>query len=284
MKTSTQLKDKARNLSAKTGIPPHIIQRNYFLERFLERLSLSRYKDTIVLKGGVLITSMLGIKVRSTMDLDATVKQRTLSADEILAITGEVLQTPIDDGVTFTVIGAEETRVEAGYPGYRVTLGAVLDKLRDTVKIDFTAGDVITPKPVKYGYRLLFEDREIHVLSYNLETVLAEKLIAVLSFDVINTRMKDFYDIYMLVDGHGGKISPDVFAEALSNTAGQRQMSRLISHTGQIVGTIAESPQIAKLWKRYQAIYQYAADIEFTDEIKALYKLVAWIKDTQPPS
>ena len=277
MKTSTQLKAKTRNLSAKTGIPPHIIQRNYFLERFLERLSLSRYKDSIVLKGGVLITSMLGIEARSTMDLDATMKERALTTEEILAIAGEVLSTPVDDGVVFTVIGAEETRVEADYPGCRVTLGAALDKLRDTVKIDFTAGDVITPKPVEYGYKLMFEDREICVLAYNLETVLAEKFIAVLSFDVINSRMKDFYDIYMLVDGHGGAIDPGVFAEALNNTAGQRQMSRFLSQAKQIVDTIAESPPMADLWRRYRSTYSYAAGIDFSDVIKALHKLIEWI-------
>ena len=181
MKTSTQLKAKTRNLSAKTGIPPHIIQRNYFLERFLERLSLSRYMDGIVLKGGVLITSILGIEARSTMDLDATMRTRTLTNDEVLAITDEILQTPVDDSVIFSVIGAEETRVEADYPGCRVTLSAALDKLRDIVKVDFTAGDVITPKPVEHGYKLMFEDREIRILAYNVETVLSEKFASVLS-------------------------------------------------------------------------------------------------------
>ena len=176
MKSSTQLKAKARNLSAKTSILPHIIQRNYFLERFLERLSLSLHKDSIILKGGVLITAILGIEARSTMDLDATMKERKLSTEDILKIVGEVINTPVDDGVTFTVVGVEETRGEENYPGFRITIGVTLDKLRDTVKIDFTAGDVITPKPVEYKYRLMFEDREIRVFAYNLETVLSESL------------------------------------------------------------------------------------------------------------
>ena len=282
MKTSMQLKAKTRNLSAASGIPPHIIQRNYFLERFLERLSLSQYKSSIVLKGGVLITSILGIEARSTMDLDATMRARALSlediSDSVLAIVGEILQTPIDDGVAFTVIGAEETRVEAEYPGCRVTLSVALDKLRDTVKIDFTAGDVITPSPIEYGYKLMFEDREISVLAYNLETVLAEKFIAVLSFDVINSRMKDFYDIHMLIAGHGGSVNPDVFAEAINNTAAQRQMLRLVSQAEQIVDTIAGNQATADLWKRYRAVYPYAADIEFDDVIRPLHKLIEWVK------
>ena len=281
MKTSMQLKAKTRNLAALSGIPPHIIQRNYFLERFLERLSLSQYKNSIVIKGGVLIMSILGIEARSTMDLDATMRARALlsgdMSDNVLAIVGEILRTPIDDSVIFTVIGVEETRVEAEYPGCRVSLGVALDKLRDTVKIDFTAGDVITPNPVEYGYKLMFEDREISVLAYNLETVIAEKFIAVLSFDVINSRMKDFYDIYMLISGHGGSVSPDIFAEALRNTAGQRQMLRFTAQAGEIIDTIAANPVMAENWKRYRETYQYAADLEFTDVIAALYKLTEWI-------
>ena len=277
MKTSTQLKAKSRNLSAKTGIPPHILQRYYFLERFLERLSLSRHKDRIVIKGGVFITSILGIAARSTMDLDATMRMRTLTVEGTLTIVEEVLLSPIDDGVVFSITGIEETRVEANYPGFRVTLDVMLDKFRDTIKIDFTVGDVITPKPIEYEYRLMFEDREISVLAYNLETVLAEKFIAILSFDVINSRMKDFYDIHMIITGHGGSFSPSVFAEALNNTARQRSMLQLVSQSAQITETIAENPAMADLWKRYQSVYQYATEIEFSDVIKALYSLMEFI-------
>ena len=276
MKTSTQLKAKARNLAAKTNTPPHIIQRNYFLERFLERVSLSGYKDSIVLKGGVLITSLLGIEARVTVDLDATMRARGLSADEITGIVGEVLRTPVDDSVIFTLTGIEETRVEAEYPGFRVTLGVTLDKLCDTVKIDFTAGDVITPEPMEYGYRLMFEDREIRVLAYNIETVLAEKFTALLSLDVANTRMKDYYDIHMLLTEQREAIGPDVFMEAVNNTAKQRGMSRLIPQAEHIVDTIAESSAMAELWKRYQTVYKYAAGVEYNAVIIGLRLLCKW--------
>ena len=273
MKTSTQLKAKARNLSEKTNIPPHIIQRNYFLERFLERVSLSSYKDSIVLKGGVLITSLLGIEARATVDLDTTIRARTLTADEITDIVGEILNSDIDDSVAFTLNGLEETRVEAEYPGFRVTLNVTLDKLRDTVKIDFTAGDVITPKPVEYGYRLMFEDREITVLAYNVETVLAEKFTSLLSLDVANSRMKDFYDIYMLVTGEDNPVDPGVFTEAVSNTAKQRGMSRLVPQAAHIIETIAGSDAMAELWRRYQAANRYAAGIAFAEVISSLHTL-----------
>ena len=276
MKTSTQLKAKARNLSAKTNIPPHIIQRNYFLERFLERVSLSKYRDSIVLKGGVLITSLLGIEARATVDLDATMRAREMSADDITEIVGGVLRAPVDDSVVFSLTEIEETRVEAEYPGFRVTLNVTLDKLRDTVKIDFTAGDVITPKPVEYGYRLMFEDREIRVLAYNIETVLAEKFTAVLSLDVANTRMKDFYDIHMLITDQRDAISREVFTEAVSNTAKQRSMSRLLPQAAHIVDTIAGSSVMLDFWKRYQSAYKYAAGIEYAEVIASLRLLYEW--------
>ena len=270
MKTSMQLKAKARNLAAKTNIPSHIIQRNYFLERFLERVSLSRYKDSIVLKGGVLITSLLGIEARSTEDLDATIRTRTFSTEDITKIVSEVLRVPVDDGVEFSITSIEETRVEADYPGCRVTLRAALDKLRDTVKLDFTAGDVITPTPVEYGYRLMFEDKEIRILAYNLETILAEKFTAVLSLDVTNTRMKDFYDIYMLIAGQDSQSDPAVLSDAVYNTAKQRNMLNLLPQAGHIVDTVAGNSATAELWRRYRKAYKYAAGVEFADVIASL--------------
>ena len=281
MKTSTQLKAKARNLSTKTNIPPHIIQRNYFLERFLERVSLSNYRDTIILKGGVLITSLLGIEARATVDLDATMRARTLTTEGITEIVGEVLRTPIEDNVEFSITGAEETRVESDYPGCRITLDVKFDKLRDTVKLDFTAGDVITPKPVEYGYRLMFDDREISVLAYNIETVLAEKFTAILSLDVANSRMKDFYDIHMLVNEQRDAISRDVFEKAVKNTAKQRGMSHLLPQAGHIIDTVSGSPVMAELWRRYQTAYKYAAGIEYSKVMESLYLLIKWCNPEQ---
>ena len=276
MKTSTQLKAKARNLSAKANIPPHVIQRNFFLERFLERVSLSRYKESIVLKGGVLITSLLGIEARATVDLDATMRERELSDEDVAEIVGVLLQTTVDDNVNFALRDIEETRVESEYPGFRVTLNVTFEKLRDTVKIDFTAGDVITPKPVDYGYRLMFEDREIYVLAYNIETVLAEKYTAVLALDVANSRMKDFYDIYMLITEQRDMINPDVFAEAVSNTAKQRHMLQLLPKAAHIIDTVAESTVMSDLWLRYKSVNKYAAFIEFQDVVEAVRVLIRW--------
>ena len=278
MKTSRQLKDKARNLANAMGIPAHIVQRNYFLERFLERISLSEYRENFILKGGVLITSMLGIDARSTLDLDTTLRAQELSITQIEKIIGAVLTIPIDDGVTFSLSDVKETRLEGDYPGCCVMLNATLDKTRDTVKLDITQGDVVTPRPIEYDYRLMFEERDIKVLAYNLETVLAEKFVATLSFDIINTRMKDFYDIYAIVSGRGGKVDPPTFAQALNNTAKQRQLIPLLGKASEIIETLAKSDETAKFWVQYQSKYSYAAGVKFSDTIGALKTLAKWSK------
>ena len=137
------------------------------LERFLERISVSKYKDNFILKGGMLIAAMVGIDTRSTMDLDATIKGQTLSESEIVSIVRDIIEISIDDGVIFTYRDIEEIREEADYPGYRVYIGAVLDKTRQTLKIDITTGDFITPKEIEYSFKLLFENRSINILAYN---------------------------------------------------------------------------------------------------------------------
>jgi len=143
------------------------------LERFLERISASEYRYNFILKGGMLIAAMVGIDMRSTMDMDATLKGRTLTAPEIKGIIGDILNTPVDDGVEFAMRDIEEIREGADYPGFRVSIEAVLDKTRQILKIDITTGDVITPSEIEYSFKLMFEDRTISIMAYNLETVLA---------------------------------------------------------------------------------------------------------------
>jgi hypothetical protein len=199
-----------------------------------------------------------------------------LSVLDITTVVNEVLKTDISDNVIFTLVDIEETRVEAEYPGFRVTLNVAMDKLRDTVKLDLTIGDVITPKPIEYGYRLMFEDREISVLAYNLETVLAEKFTAMLSLDIANSRMKDFYDMHIIITEQMDSINSTVFAEAVHNTTTQRGMTRLVSQAIHIVETIADNPAMGELWKRYQTAYKYAADIEYKEVMTSILMLSEW--------
>ncbi len=259
MKTSTQLKALVRNLSKKSNVEAEILLRNFMLERFLERIAASKYKHNFILKGGMLIAAMVGIDTRTTMDMDATIKGQTLTATEITTIIEDILATPVADGVEFSMRGIEEIREEADYPGYRVSIGAVLDKTKQTLKIDITTGDFVTPREIEYSFKLMFEDRTISIMAYNLETVLAEKFETVVTRSVTNTRMRDFYDIYILTTMQ--QFNSDTFRAALQKTVEKRGTSEQMGDMTDAIQTVANSPIMLDLWQRYQKKYSYAADV-----------------------
>jgi len=271
VKTSTQLKALVRNLSKAKNVEAEIILRNYMLERFLERISISEYKDSFILKGGMLIAAMVGVDTRTTMDMDATIKGKTLSQSEVSTLIENILLVPIDDGVFFTLRGIEEIREEAKYPGYRASIEAVLDKTRQTIKVDIATGDYVTPREIEYSFRLMFEDRTISILAYNLETVLAEKFETIITRSITTSRMRDFYDIYILTNTQ--PFAPEIFKAALSKTVEKRGTSEQMADIHGVIQTIANSPIMIDLWQRYQMKYSYAADVTWDMAIDALSKL-----------
>jgi len=259
MKTSTQLKALIRNLSKKSSVEAEILLRNFMLERLLERIAVSSYRHNFILKGGMLIAAMVGIDTRSTMDMDATIKGQTLTAPAITSIIKEILFTPIDDGVKFTFLGIEEIRLDADYPGYRVSISAILDKTRQILKVDITTGDSIMPREMEYRFKLMFEDRSISILAYNLETVLAEKFETVITRGVTNTRMRDFYDIYILTTTQPFDMS--IFKAALAKTAEKRGTSKQMADTADVIEMVAKNPLMIDLWQKYSKKYNYATDV-----------------------
>jgi predicted nucleotidyltransferase component of viral defense system len=271
MKTSTQLKALVRNLSAAKNVESEIILRNFMLERFLERLSASEYRSNFILKGGMLIAAMVGIETRTTMDLDATIKGQTLSETQITDLIEGILRVPVDDGVLFTFRKMEEIREEADYPGYRVSIDAALDKTRQTMHIDITTGDFVTPREIEYSLKLMFEERSISILAYNLETVLAEKFESVISRGLTNTRMRDYYDIYILTATQ--QFDATTFRSALEKTTTKRKTTEQISDATAVIGRISESKVLTDLWRRYQNKYSYAADVSWEKAIGSLRSL-----------
>lgn len=198
IKTSKQLKDLIRNLSKEKAADAQLLMRNYMMERFLERISLSEYKDKFILKGGMLVAAMVGLDARSTMDLDATVKGANVTVEDVENIIAAIVTVPLDDGVSFRLKKISEIMDEADYPGVRVDLETKFDGVVTPLKIDISTGDVITPREVRYSFKMMLEERTIDIWAYNLETVLAEKLETMISRTITNTRMRDFYDIHIL--------------------------------------------------------------------------------------
>lgn len=274
MKSAMQLKALIRNLSREKGLQTEIILRNYMLERFLERVSLSEYHHHLILKGGLLIADMIGIEARSTMDLDATVKGVILTEEELTKMLNNILAVPVDDGVQMTLMGFENIMDETDYPGKRVSIEATLERTRQALKIDITTGDAITPKEVEYSYKLLIENRNITIMAYNLETVLAEKLETILSQSIASTRMRDYYDVHALMALKGELLNKDIFASAFKQTAIKRGSYDLLIHKGpENLKAINNSVELTALWKRYKAKNAYASDIKWEDVLTSIEQL-----------
>ena len=198
MKNAMQLKALIKNLAKEKCISAQLVLQNYMLERFLERISLSSYRDNFIIKGGFLIASMVGLDTRATMDMDATIKGYPVKEDSIRKMIEEILGIPIEDGITFRLQSIHEIREDDEYSGYRASLIAEYGRMAVPLKLDITSGDKITPREIEYSYKLMWENRSISILAYNLSTILAEKLETILSRADQNTRPRDYYDVYIL--------------------------------------------------------------------------------------
>lgn len=276
--TARQLKDLIRNLSKKKSADAQILMRNYMMEHFLERISLSEYKDKFILKGGMLVAAMVGLDARATMDLDATIKGANVSLTDVETIISNIIAIPIDDGVSFCIKRISEIMEEADYPGVRVSMETKFDGVITPLKIDISTGDVITPKEIRYRFNLMLEDRTIEVWAYNLETVLAEKLETVISRNVTNTRMRDFYDIYILQKLHGEQLNKEILWNALVATARKRGTLEQIESGDirEIFDEIETSSVMENLWKAYPKNYSYAVDISWhivIESVRYLYQI-----------
>ena len=278
--TARQLKDLIRNMSKKKSADAQILMRNYMMERFLERISLSEYKNQFILKGGMLVAAMVGLDARATMDLDATIKGTNVSVEDVEMIISKIISIPLNDGVLFRIKRISEIMEEADYPGVRVSMETKFDGVITPLKIDISTGDVITPREIKYKFNLMLENRTIEVWAYNLETVLAEKLETVISRNVTNTRMRDFYDIYILQKLYGEQLSKDVLRDALVATAKKRETLEQIEteDIDEVFDEIQSSSVMENLWKAYQRNYSYSADIPWhtiMKSIRTLYEIIS---------
>ena len=275
IKTARQLKDLIRNLSKDKSADAQILMRNYMMERFLERISLSEYRDKFILKGGMLVAAMVGLDARSTMDIDATVKGATVGIEDVENMIASIISVPVDDGVGFRVKRISEIMDEAEYPGIRVSMETEFDGVITPLKIDISTGDAITPREVRYSFKLMLEDRSIEIWAYNLETVLAEKLETVVSRATTNTRMRDFYDIYILDQLHGNTLNRQTLYDALLATAKKRGTERHLAEAMDVLNEVESSPVMQKLWESYRRKFSYAADLEWNIIMRAVRSLYA---------
>ncbi|ALP92459.1 nucleotidyl transferase AbiEii/AbiGii toxin family protein [Intestinimonas butyriciproducens] len=264
-KNPMQLKAFIKKKAAEKNISAQLVMQNYMLERLLERISLSKYKKNFILKGGFLISAIVGLDTRATMDLDTTIKGFTLTHDSIRGIFEEICAVSVADDVKFELADISDIREGDDYPGLRVSLKANYPPISVPLTVDVTTGDIITPREIEYTFSLLFDDRTISILAYNLETVLSEKIETILSRSIANTRPRDFYDIYILYSLRGAECNPETLLQALERTANKRGSQIVLRRYQDIIAEIRSSEHLQGFWKKYQHDFDYAKDISFDD-------------------
>lgn len=270
------LKGKLKNLAKQKNISAQILLQNYMFERLLERLSKSSYKDKFILKGGMLVAALVGIDNRSTMDIDATVRAFPLNEENLEKALEEICAVTMNDGVEIRILKTAPIRKDDVYGGLRVSLEASFDTIKTPFTIDVTAGDVITPKAVWYKFQgLMDETVEFEVLAYNIETVFAEKYETILRRGVLSTRPRDFYDVYILFQTQ--RYNPVTFYEAFWATVAHRNSISLLQNIPETLEAICKSKELQIMWQRYRKEYTYAADIEYSEIMVVLEKMMGQV-------
>jgi predicted nucleotidyltransferase component of viral defense system len=269
------LKARIRNMAKDKNISAQALLQNYIFEHFLERLSLSDYRDKFILKGGVLVAAIVGLDTRSTMDLDTTIRDLPLNEESLIKVLTEICAVPLSDGVSLVVDSVKPIRPDDVYGGYCASLTAYYDMIETPISIDITTGDVITPDAVRFSLPGLFEeDKEIKLWAYNIETVLAEKIETILRRNVLNTRPRDFYDIYILYNTKS--YDSAILHKAIAATAAHRGTTEQIADKPKLISMIAESSDLRAMWEKYSRQFAYANNVTYESAIGAL-KILAGI-------
>ena len=273
IRSRNSLKAKVANMAMTTNIPNKYLIQNFMFEALLKRISLSKYKDNFIIKGGLLLSSIFGVNLRSTMDLDTTIKGLQLSKDTIIKVVNEIINIDINDNIKLEIENIKDIRKEELYSGFNINLKAEFDGLKTNLMIDITTGDVITYKEIEYKYITLFDDEVIDIMSYNYETILAEKFESIISRNIDNTRMKDYYDLYMFVNLKWNEINKKILIKAIINTAKNRETLDYINNCGRYLELISDDLRLKSLWNNYQNNYEYAKNISFQDTINSSKKI-----------
>ena len=246
----------------------------FYFERILERISISNYRGQIILKGGLLLTSIIGNDERTTKDMDATLKGISLTKTNVEKAFNEILHIDIDDGVSFQIISIKDIRLEDEYGGFRLNILSKLDNNKTYITVELTTGDVITPREMKYNYNSIFEDKKIPIMSYPLETVLAEKFQTIVTRGLFNTRLKDFYDVYILINTKIDDLNRSNLIKAIKNTFKRRETNFDLEQFNEVIKYLNDDKNMNNLWNEYVSKNPYAKGVKFEDTIKAIKEIV----------
>ncbi len=270
IKNAKSLKDQARNMAKENDISIQQILQNYMFERVLERLSKSKYKDNFIIKGGLLLSSIMGINLRTTMDIDTNITGINLDKEELSKILYEILNIDIGDNVIFNIEKIENIKQEEYYGGYQFKIIGVYENIKVQFHMDVSTGDIITPRAIEYKYKKLFDDSYIDILSYNQETIIAEKLQSILERKTKNSRMKDYYDLYFFVNYRWNKIDKAILSEAIIKTFTTRDSITELKNMNETIRNLESNEFLNRLWIDYAKKHEYSKNVKFKDTIEAL--------------
>uniref|UniRef100_UPI00402A335C nucleotidyl transferase AbiEii/AbiGii toxin family protein n=1 Tax=Candidatus Ventrenecus sp. TaxID=3085654 RepID=UPI00402A335C len=272
---SMQLKAKLKNISKEKNVDFNTLLRLYMYDRFIERLSLSKYKDNFILKGGFYLSTLFGVENRTTMDIDTAFKNANFNERTIVEMLKEILSIEINDSAKLNYLGLSPIRNEAEYGGFRADIQIEIDNIKEKFHIDIATGDPITPKEINYKYKPILGDNYIKLWAYNIETVLAEKIETVLSRVELNGRMRDFYDIYLIYTRDWENVNLEYFRNAIEKTFYKREY---VGEPLVALDLIIDSNVLKERWKNYQKRYKYASNIDFDEILICLKKIIDIIK------
>ena len=273
MKTAEQIKGAIRNISKEKGVNPNSLLQMCLFEGILEKLSKSKYRENFILKGGLLISSLIGVDMRSTMDMDTTIKGIPVNEETITKIINEILDIEIDLEISYKLIKLTPIRNADVYEDFSASIECKFGKINARLNIDITTGDVITPREIKYSYSKILEEGTIPIITYTIETILAEKFETISSRNITTTRARDFYDLYMIYNMYNNKINQEILGEAIVKIARQRGSLKAIRQYKEIVELFKINSTIKNIWDRYAKNNLYTKDIKFSDTVEVYEKI-----------
>ena len=276
--TSEKLKGKIKSFSEKNNLKAQEVLQMYFFERFLARLEKSRYRVNFIIKGGFLISSIIGIQNRTTMDIDTTIKGLPVKEEIIKEIILEILNIEVNDEIEFVLGKIENIREISEYESYRLHLTANFEKIKNPLKIDITTGDVIIPSEIEYSYETIFKER-LNILAYSLETLIAEKYETIIKRNITTTRLRDFYDIYMIFKLKNDKIDVNNLKQAIWETAKNRNSMEEILESKEILEDVKNDEYLNKQWNIYKKENKYVDNIQFSEILKLLNKIADIVQE-----
>ena len=275
IKNAKSLMDKSKNIAIKNNITTNEVLQNYMFERILERLSVSKYKNNFILKGGLLLSSIMGIDTRTTMDMDTCIKGIDLTDEQLYEVLQEILNIDVGDNVSFEIKNSKPIREEDTYGGLRYNIVAIFDNLRVNLSIDIATGDLITPREIEYDYKMMFDDRNLKIMTYNIESIIAEKFQTVVARGILNSRMKDYYDLYYLITYK--EFSKENLKNAIIKTFDKRDTD--IEKIDEVILEIKDSEFVRDMWTSYSKQYSYSNNIKFEQVINVIETIKELIKE-----